>query len=102
MIHVIATVDVAEGKRPEFLKEFHKVIPHVRAEKGCIEYGPAVDLSTGIPVQEPVRESTVVIIEKWADLDALKAHLVALHMKPYREAVKNMVRGMTVQVLEPA
>ncbi len=102
MIHVIATVDVAEGKRPEFLKEFHKLVPHVRAEKGCIEYCPAIDLSTGIPVQEPVRESTVVIIEKWADLDALKAHLVAPHMKPYREAVKNMVRGMTVQVLEPA
>ena len=102
MIHVIATVDVAEGKRPDFLKAFHKVIPHVRAEKGCIEYGPAVDLPTGIPVQEPVRENTVFIIEKWADLDALKAHLVAPHMKPYREAVKNMVRGMTVQVLEPA
>ena len=102
MIHVIATVSVAEGKRPEFLKEFHQVVSYIRAEKGCIEYGPAVDLSTGIPVQEPVRESTVVIIEKWADLDALKAHLVAPHMKPYREAVKNIVREMTVQVLEPA
>jgi quinol monooxygenase YgiN len=102
MIHVIATVDVAEGKRPDFLKAFYKVIPHVRAEKGCIEYGPAVDLPTGIPVQEPVRESTVVIIEKWADLDALKVHLVAPHMKPYREAVQSIVKGMNVQVLTPA
>lgn len=101
MIHVIATVAVAEGKRPDFLKAFHQVVPHVRAEKGCIEYGPAVDLYTGIPVQDTVRENTVVIIEKWADLDALNAHLVAPHMKPYRETVKSIVRGMTVQVLEP-
>ena len=102
MIHVIATVDVAEGKRPDFLKAFHKVISHVRAEKGCIEYGPAVDLPTGIPVQAPVREDAVVILEKWSDIEALKAHLVAPHMKPYREAVKSTVKGMTVQVLEPA
>jgi quinol monooxygenase YgiN len=49
MIYVIATVAVAEGRRLDFLKEFHKVVPHVRAEKGCIEYGAAVDLPTDIP-----------------------------------------------------
>jgi quinol monooxygenase YgiN len=102
MIHVIATVDVAEGKRTDFLKEFYKVIPPVLAEKGCIEYGPAIDLPTGIPVQAPVREDVVVIIEKWSDIEALKAHLVAPHMKPYREAVKSIVKGMTVQILETA
>ncbi len=102
MIHVIATVDVAEGKRIDFLKEFHKVVPHVRAEKGCIEYGPAVDLSSGIPAQAPIRENCVVIIEKWSDLEALKGHLAAPHMKPYREAVKHIVKGMTVQILDPA
>ena len=102
MIHVIATVAVAEGKRTDFLKEFYKVMPHVRAEKGCIEYGPAIDFPTGIPVQAPIREDAVVILEKWSDIEALKAHLVAPHMKPYREAVKSIVKGMTVQVLEPA
>lgn len=102
MIHVIATVDVAEGKRTDFLKEFHKVIPLVLAEKGCIEYGPAIDLPTGIPVQAPVRKDAVVILEKWSDIEALKGHLVAPHMKPYREAVKAIVKGMSVQVLEPA
>lgn len=102
MIYVLATVELAEGKRTDFLEEFKKLIPLVRAEKGCIEYGPAIDLATGIPVQAPVREDTVVIIEKWSDLDALKGHLVAPHMKPYREAVKPIVKGMTVQVLAPA
>jgi quinol monooxygenase YgiN len=102
MIHVIATVDVAEGKRTDFLNEFQKVIPHVRAEKGCIEYGPAIDFPSGIPVQAPVREDCVVIIEKWSDIEALKGHLVAPHMKPYRDGVKHIVKGMTVQILESA
>jgi len=102
MIHVLATIELAEGKRPEFLSKFDKVVPSVRAEKGCIEYGPAIDIFSGIPVQAPVRENTVVIVEKWSDIEALKAHLVAPHMKPYREAVKGIVKGMTVQILEPA
>jgi quinol monooxygenase YgiN len=102
MIHVLATVELANGKRPDFLTEFARVVPFVRAEKGCIEYGPAVDISSGIPMQAPVRENTVVIVEKWSDLEALKAHLIAPHMKTYRAAVKDIVKGMVVQILKPA
>jgi quinol monooxygenase YgiN len=102
MIHVFATVELADGKVPEFLTELNKVVPLVRAEKGCIEYGPAIDIASGIPIQAPVRENTVVIVEKWSDLESLKAHLVAPHMKAYRAAVKGIVRGMTVQILKPA
>lgn len=101
MIHVLATVEVAPGRREDFLREFRKVIPDVRREKGCIEYGPTVDMPTGIPVQNPPRENVVVIVERWATLDDLKAHLVAPHMKPYRAAVKDIVKAMQVQILEP-
>ena len=48
MIHVIATIEVREGRRDEFLKEFHRIVPLVRQEQGCLEYGPAVDVPTGI------------------------------------------------------
>jgi quinol monooxygenase YgiN len=102
VIHVFATVELAEGKVQKFLTELDKTIPSIRAEKGCIEYGPAIDIASGIPIQAPVRENTVVIVEKWSDIEALKAHLVASHMKAYREAVKGIVRGMTVQILKPA
>jgi len=101
MIHVLATVEVVPGKREDFLKEFRKVIPDVQREKGCIEYGPAVDIPTGIPVPIPLRDDVVVIIEKWESLDDLKAHLAAPHMKTYRAAVKDLVKGMQVQVLKP-
>ena len=43
MIHVIATIDLVEGQRAAFLKEFHALVPLVRAEAGCLEYGPAID-----------------------------------------------------------
>ena len=35
MIHVIATIEVAPGRREAVLAEFHKIVPLVRAESGC-------------------------------------------------------------------
>ena len=51
MIHVLATIELASGRRAEFLKEFHAIMPSVKAETGCMEYGPAVDTPTQIPAQ---------------------------------------------------
>jgi quinol monooxygenase YgiN len=102
MVHVIATIELAPGKRDAFLTEFRKLMPKVHAENGCIEYGPAIDVASGIPVQDAPRPNVVVVVEKWADLEALKAHLVAPHMNEYRETVKDLVRGLRLQVLQPA
>src|SRR4051812_33389393 len=101
MIHVVATIQLAPGTRDRFLEEFRAVQPAVRAETGCVEYGPAVDVPTSIPVQEPVRTDVVTVIEKWASLDALQAHLKAPHMADYRVKVKDYVRGVRLQILEP-
>ncbi len=101
MIHVIATIEVAEGKREAFLAEFHRLMPHVQAEAGCVEYGPTVDLPTRIAVQLPLRENVVTVVEKWATLDALQAHLAAPHMEKYREQVKDVVLRVQLQVLQP-
>ena len=100
MVHVIAVVEIAQGQRDAFLKEFHKVVPFVRVEEGCIEYGPTIDLETDFAV--PVRDNVVTIIEKWEDIHALKAHLVAPHMLEYRKRVKGLVERMTVHVLQNA
>jgi len=101
MIYVIATVDLAEGKRSEYLEELNKIIPLVRSENGCLEYGPAVDMPTGIPVQEPINENAITIIERWSDVGALKIHLTAPHMQSYREAVKDYVKHVRIRVLAP-
>jgi len=102
MIHVIATIELTPGRRADFLAEFHRLMPAVHAEKGCLEYGPAVDVATGIAVQVPLRENVVTIVEKWESLPALKDHLTAPHMAEYRDRVKEMVVKTILQVLEPA
>ena len=102
MIHVIATIELMEGKRDEFLKKVQQLVPKVKAEKGCLEYGPAIDVPTSIKAQMPVRENVVIMIEKWTDLKALEIHLSAPHMLEYREAVKGMVVGTKLQILQPA
>ena len=79
MIVVLATIELNHGKRPDFLVEFQKIVPKVRAEAGCIEYFPAIDYATGMPVQGPAREDVVVVCEKWESVPALEAHLIAAH-----------------------
>lgn len=101
MIHVIATIELHPGTREKFLREFAVLTPQVRAEDGCIEYGAAVDVETGIAVQIPLRPDVVVIVEKWMSLDALKAHLAAPHMDVYRTNTKDFVRGASAEVLSP-
>ena len=39
MIHVVAKIEVVPGKRDAFLDEFHRLVPEVLAEEGCVEYG---------------------------------------------------------------
>ncbi len=102
MIHVLATIDLKPGKREDFLKRVHQLVPKVRAEKGCLEYGPAIDAVTGLKAQIPLGENFVVIIEKWAELKDLEAHLTSPHMSEYRQEIKDMVAGTKLQVLRPA
>ncbi len=102
MIHVIATIELAAGKREAFLAEFRRVVPLVKAEAGCLDYGPAIDVPSGLAAQPPVREDVVTVIERWENLEALRAHLAAPHMQDYRARVKGLVARTQIQVLQPA
>ena len=102
MVHVIATIQLSVGVRNRFLEEFARIVPLVHAEDGCLEYGPTVDIPTGLPAQPPLREDVVVVVEKWRDLPALEAHLAAPHMTDYRARVKSMVVSTTLHVMGPA
>lgn len=102
MIHVIATIEVTAGRRDDLIAEMAKVVPLVQDEDGCLEYGPALDVETNIGAQPAVRQNVITMMEKWESLEALEQHLVAPHMMEYRERVKEMVQGVSIQVLEPA
>lgn len=101
MICVLATIQVAEGRRDEFLALLRTIIPNVLAEEGCIEYGPMIDLETTLEKQPPVRPDSVTIVEKWEDIASLEDHLMAPHMIDYRKKVQDLVVDSSLLVVEP-
>lgn len=101
LIHVIATIELNAGTRDAFLAEFQKIVAPVRAEAGCLDYGPTIDTNTGIAAQGSVRPDVVTVVERWASLEHLQAHLVAPHMVEYRPKVKDFVKSVKLRILEP-
>jgi len=102
MIHVVAIVTAKPGKRGEILRHFNANVPAVKAEKGCIEYGPAVDAENALGFQTKVGPDTFLVVEKWESMDALKAHAAAPHMAAYATKVKELIASRTIHILQPA
>lgn len=102
MIHVLAIITAKPGKREAILREFRANIPAVRAEKGCIEYGPAIDADGIGGFQTKFGPDSFVVIEKWDSADALKAHAAAPHMAAYAAKTKEMIQNRVIHVLSPA
>jgi quinol monooxygenase YgiN len=102
MIHVIAVITAKPGKREEILGHFRANVPAVRAEKGCIEYGAAVDADPVLPIQTKYGPDTFVAIEKWETLDALMAHAAAPHMAAYAAKTRDLVASRVIYILSPA
>jgi len=101
MIYVIATIELSPGGKEKYLAELRRVTPLVHKEKGCLEHGPAVDVPTGIPIQIPRRDNVVTLVERWESVEALKLHLTQPHYLEYRERVKDVLKGASIQVLAP-
>ena len=102
MIHVVAIVTAKPGKREEILKHFRANVPAVKAEKGCIEYGAAIDAENALGFQTRYGPDTFVVVEKWESMDALKAHAAAPHMAAYAAKVKELIASRTIHILQPA
>jgi quinol monooxygenase YgiN len=102
MIFVIAEIETRAGRRDAFLVEFQKLVPLVRAERGCLEYLPTVDAVTSIAGQGEARADVVTVVERWESVEALEAHLSAPHMLEFRGRVKDLTVGTTLRIVEPA
>lgn len=102
MIHVVAIITAKPGQRETILKAARENLAAVRAENGCIEYGPVVDADDAGAFQAPLGPDTFVVIEKWKDMDALNAHGVAPHMKAFGAKVKDLVASRAIHVLTSA
>ena len=102
MIHVVAIVTAKPGKRGEILRHFNANVPAVKAEKGCIEYGPAVDAENALGFQTKVGPDAFLVVEKWESMDALKAHAAAPHMAAYGAKTKELIASRVIHILSPA
>lgn len=101
MIHVIAVITAKPGKRAAILEHFRANVPAVRAERGCIEYGAAIDADPALSFQKKWGDDTFLVIEKWESMDALKAHAAAPHMAAYGAKTKEMIASRAIHILSP-
>lgn len=102
MIHVVAVITAKPGKREEILGHFRANVPAVRAERGCLEYGAAVDADTGLKFQTAWGAETFLVIEKWESVEALKAHAAAPHMAAYGAKTRDLIASRVIHILSPA
>lgn len=102
MIHVVAVITAKPGQREAILRAFRANIPAVLAEDGCMEYGPTIDAEGLGGFQTKFGPDTFVVMEKWRDAQALKAHAAAPHMAAYAAKVKDMIASRVIHVLSPA
>lgn len=102
MIHVIAVITAKPGQRDKILEHFRANVPAVKAEQGCIEYGAAIDAENALSFQTKWGPDTFLVVEKWASMDALKAHAAAPHMAAYGAKTKEFIASRIIHILQPA
>jgi quinol monooxygenase YgiN len=99
MIHVVAILTAAAGKRDLVLAAFKKNIPAVLAEPGCIQYFPVVDLEGAPESLARLGPDAFMVIEQWESPAALQAHGGSPHMAAFGEAVKDLMQSSAVYAL---
>jgi quinol monooxygenase YgiN len=101
VINVLAIITAKSVMRDKILEAFHANMPAVHAEKGCVEYGPAIDAEGAGAMQAKFGPDTFVVIEKWESLDALRAHAASPHMSAYAAKTREMIASRVIHVLQP-
>ncbi len=88
MISVVAILKAKPGQRAALLEKTNANLAAVRAEDGCIEYGPAQDAPFS-----PAKfgEDAVVVLEKWATPEALAAHGKTPHMAAFGADIRELL-----------
>lgn len=102
MVHLIAFITAKPGLRDALLAEFRQVVPLVRAENGCIEYQPVVDIAGFDGIATPLGPDAYAVVEKWESPAALRAHMTAPHMAAYGKKTKEMIASRVLHILTEA
>jgi len=98
VIHVIAILQTKPGMRDAVLEAVEANLAAVRAEDGCIAYGPAIDFEGS---SDKLGPDTFVVLEQWESPEALKAHAASPHMAAFGARVKDMMVSRAIHALTP-
>jgi len=94
MIVVQVEVIVEPGSADKVRDAVKKMEQATRQEAGCLKYAFSVDVS------DP---GMVRVTERWATLEAIKAHLASPHMAEFNKAVGALhPKGLDVKAYEVA
>ena len=89
-----------ETNKADYIAQTKAILDAVRKEDGCIEYRLLGDCETDWEKPQRFGDRTLWMLEKWASLNSLKAHLETPHMKAFGPKVRPMRSGSTFHVLE--
>ena len=89
-----------ETDRADYVKQTAAILNTVRNEEGCLEYRLLGDAQTDWDKPQRCGERTLWMLEKWASVTALQAHLETDHMKKFGPAVRPLRAGSSFHVLE--
>jgi quinol monooxygenase YgiN len=100
MIYLIVTMLIKEGRMEEFLAVCRELRPLVLREDGCLAYEYTREIASPLGIQEPIDVNRITLLERWASLDALKAHMETPHMKAAGPKMKELRASVSARVLE--
>ena len=92
MIYVIATLNTKPGQAMEVRRAALPLISATLAETGCISYDLNADIGD---------ENRLVFVERWEGREHLEAHFATAHIAAFGAAVKDLLEGQNVEIIEP-
>lgn len=102
MVHVFAIYQAHPGMRPKVFEFLRANTPAVRDEPGCLDYFASVDALDAPGLQAPMGDDGFIVYERWADMDAFRAHAQAPHVATYRDNTRALIASRTVHVMSEA
>jgi quinol monooxygenase YgiN len=91
MIIVVGTAAFDPAQADVIDRAFATMIAKTRAEEGCLLYSVGFELGvTGV----------LTIAERWATLDAMKAHSASDHMASFRSEAGRVLKSMSIAAFE--
>ena len=89
-----------EVDKSDYIAQTKAILGAVRREDGCLEYRLLGDCETDWEKPQRFGDRTLWMVEKWASINSLKAHLETPHMKAFGPKVAPFRSASTFHVLE--